>query len=92
MAISHVSYYSTILKDSDDGVLYLIKPHFWTLSIVSGYKNITFPELALLPPSGKRGGPIQLGPLEKASLSHWTILVKEPKHYKHLLSEFVDKR
>jgi hypothetical protein len=29
----------SILKGSDDGVLYLIKPRFWTLSIVSGYKN-----------------------------------------------------
>jgi hypothetical protein len=26
----------------------LIKPRFWTLSIVSGYKNTTFRELALL--------------------------------------------
>jgi len=70
----------------------LIKPRFWTLSIVTGYKNTTFRELALLPSSGKRGGPTQLGPLERASLSHWTILVKGPKHYKHLLSGFVDKR
>jgi hypothetical protein len=70
----------------------LIKPRFWTLSIVSGYKKTTFRELALLPSSGKRGGPTQLGPLERASLSHWTILVKGPKHYKHLLPGFVDER
>jgi hypothetical protein len=31
----------SILKGSDDGVLYLIKPRFWTLSIVSDYKNTT---------------------------------------------------
>jgi hypothetical protein len=61
-----------ILKGSDDGILYLIKPRFWTLSIVTGYKNTTFRELALLPSSGKRGGPTQLGPLERASLSHWS--------------------
>jgi hypothetical protein len=30
----------------------------------------------MLPSAGKRGGPTQLGPLEKASLSHWTILVR----------------
>jgi hypothetical protein len=30
----------------------LIKPRFWTLSIVTGYKNTTFRELALLPSSG----------------------------------------
>jgi hypothetical protein len=47
----------SVLKGSDDGVLYLIKPHFWTLFIVSGYKNTTFRELALLPCSGNRGGP-----------------------------------
>jgi hypothetical protein len=50
----------------------VIKPRFWTLSIVSGYKNTMFWELALLPSSGKRGGPTQLGPLERASLSHWS--------------------
>jgi hypothetical protein len=60
---------NSILKGSDDGVLYLIKPRFWTLSIVTGYKNTTFQELALLPSSGKTGGPTQLGPLERASLS-----------------------
>jgi hypothetical protein len=32
---------NSILKGSDNGVLYLIKPRFWTLSIVSGYKNTT---------------------------------------------------
>jgi hypothetical protein len=63
--------YSSVLKGSEDGVLYLIKPRFWTLSIVSGYKNTTFRERALLPSSGKRGGPTQLGLLERASLSHW---------------------
>jgi hypothetical protein len=68
----------------------LVKPRFWTLSIASGYKNTTFQELALLPSSGKRVGPTQLGPLE--NLSHWAILVKGPKHYKHLLSGFVDKK
>jgi hypothetical protein len=41
--------------------LELIKPRFWTLSIVTGYKNTTFRELALLPSSGKRGGPGVLG-------------------------------
>jgi hypothetical protein len=34
----------------------LIKTRFWTLSIVTGYKNTTFRELALLLSSGKRGG------------------------------------
>jgi hypothetical protein len=33
---------NSTLKGSDDGVLYLIKPRFWTLSIVSGYKNTKF--------------------------------------------------
>jgi hypothetical protein len=64
--------YFSILKGSDDGVLYLIKPHFWTLSIITGYKT-TFRELALLPSSGKRGDPTQLGPLKRASHSHWTL-------------------
>jgi hypothetical protein len=31
--------YFSILKGSDDGVLYLIKPHFWTLSIVTGSRH-----------------------------------------------------
>jgi hypothetical protein len=60
---------NSILKGSDDGVLYLIKPRFWTLSIITGYKNTTFQELALLLSSGKRGSPTQSGPLERASLS-----------------------
>jgi hypothetical protein len=30
---------SSVLKGSDDGVLYLIKPRFWTFSIVTGYKK-----------------------------------------------------
>jgi hypothetical protein len=62
-----------------------MKPRFWTFSIRTGYKkNTTFQELALLPSSGKGGGPTQFGPLERASLSHWTILFKGLKHYKHL--------
>jgi hypothetical protein len=56
-----------------DQFQYLIKPRFWTLSIVTGYKkNTTFRELHLLPSSGKGGGPTQLGPLQRTSLSHWT--------------------
>jgi hypothetical protein len=34
-------FLNSVLKGFDDGVLYLIKPRFWTLSIVSGYKNTT---------------------------------------------------
>jgi hypothetical protein len=59
---------SSILKGSDDGVLYLIKPRFWTLPIVSGYKNTMFRELALWPtqppvhwiPGVKRGRGVML--------------------------------
>jgi hypothetical protein len=32
---SHGDDDDSILKGSDDGVLYLIKPRFWTLSIVT---------------------------------------------------------
>jgi hypothetical protein len=48
---------NSILKGSDDGVLYLIKPRFWTLSIASGYKIVQWKRLAL------SKGPNWAGPL-----------------------------
>jgi hypothetical protein len=47
---------NSILKGSDDGVLYSIKPRFG-LCPSSQVIKTTFRELALLPSSGKRGGP-----------------------------------
>jgi hypothetical protein len=56
-------YLTSILKGSDDGVLYLIKPRFWTLSIVSGYKNTTFRELVQWERLALSKGPNWVGPL-----------------------------
>jgi hypothetical protein len=72
---------AVILPWRPELVAYLIKPRFWTLSIVTGYKNTTFRELALLPSSGKTGGPTQLGPLERASLSHGPDPERGPSFY-----------
>jgi hypothetical protein len=63
----------------------ILKPNMFKSQVI---KNTTF----LLLSSGKGGGPTQFDPLERASLSHWTILVKGLKHYKHLLSGFLSKR
>jgi hypothetical protein len=70
------SLYDTvsILKGSDEGVLHLKQSGFWTLSIVQCFlRNATFRKLNLFPSSGKmKVAPTLLGPLERASLSHWT--------------------
>jgi hypothetical protein len=44
---------------------------FWTLSIVQ-YSKKTFRKLDLFPSSREGLGDTLLGPLERASLSHWT--------------------
>jgi hypothetical protein len=82
------------LKGSDDGILHLKETGFWTLSILEGFlKNMTFRKLDPFPYSGKKKvAPTLLGPLERASLNHWTTSVRKSKTYKHLTSSFVSRR
>jgi hypothetical protein len=72
-----VPHFSSILKGSDDAVMHFEESCFRTLSIVQCFPlKTTFRKLALLPSSGKNGGkvvePTLCGPLERASLNHWT--------------------
>jgi hypothetical protein len=68
--------YESILKDSDNGagLLHFKESGFWTLSTVHCFlKNATFRKLDLFPSSGKMKVVLTLlGPLERASLNHWT--------------------
>jgi hypothetical protein len=47
-------------------------------------ENTTFRKLDLFPSSGEGKKPILLGPLERASLNHWTTDVINHTGYKHL--------
>jgi hypothetical protein len=65
------------MKVTDDGVMHFEESCFRTLSIVQRFSlETTFRKLTLLPSSGKKGGegvaPTLWGPLERASLNHWS--------------------
>jgi hypothetical protein len=65
------------LKGSDDGVIIHFEESCCrTLSMVQCFSLKTFRRLALLPSSGWGEGvaPTLWGPLERASLNHWTPL------------------
>jgi hypothetical protein len=69
----------SILKGSDDCVMHFEESCFRTLSIVQCFSLKTpFRKLALFPSSGEKGGKrwhlLSGGPLERASLNHWTTL------------------
>jgi hypothetical protein len=52
---------------------------FWTSPIVRYSKKLEsakFRKLVLFPSSGEGETPTLLGPLERANLNHWTILVR----------------